>query len=195
VDTKSTDQTDADESPQYDGPSKSQLKRESTALQDMGAELVTLSAGQLKKIDMPEALLIAVREAQRITKNGAIRRQRQYIGKLMRDVDVGPIKAALDEIKGVSVAATARQHALERLRTEVMENEEVLHKLLQEHPELDIQQLRQLRRNAIKEKQLNKPPRAYRELFRILRELQGTAASDADAGDIDDSADTEANND
>jgi ribosome-associated protein len=66
---------------------------------------------------------------------------------------------------------------------------------LQEHPELDIQQLRQLRRNAIKEKQLNKPPRAYRELFRILRELQGTAASDADAGDIDDSADTEANND
>jgi ribosome-associated protein len=172
VDTKSTDQTDADESPQYDGPSKSQLKRESTALQDMGAELVTLSAGQLKKIDMPEALLIAVREAQRITKNGAIRRQRQYIGKLMRDVDVGPIKAALDEIKGVSVAATARQHALERLRTEVMENEEVLHKLLQEHPELDIQQLRQLRRNAIKEKQLNKPPRAYRELFRVLRELQ-----------------------
>jgi ribosome-associated protein len=163
---------DDEAGPDDRAPSKSQLKRESTALQDLGGELVKLSRDQLKKIDLPEKLGDAVREAQRITSHGAIRRQMQYIGKLMRDVDPAPIQAALDEIKGVSAAANARQHALERLRTRLLEDEAVIGEIAQAHPQADITQLRQLRRNALKEQEHGKPPRAFREIFRVLRELQ-----------------------
>ena len=109
MDTKPT----YDEEPAtFDGPSKSQKKRDSTALQDMGAKLVTLPTERLNKIEMPENLRIALRDARRITQNGAKRRQMQYIGKLMRDVDVTPLKAALDEAKGLSAAAKAGQQRL-----------------------------------------------------------------------------------
>ena len=160
-----------DQSPEYDGPSKSQVKRDLIALQDMGVELVALSAGQLNKLTLPDVLRGALRDAQRITQNGAKKRQRQYIGKLLRD------------IKGVSAAANARQHALERQRTQLMENEEVLGDIARQHPDADIQHLRQLRRNALKEQQLGKPPRAYRELFRVLRELQSLTAEDAEGAE------------
>jgi ribosome-associated protein len=165
---------------EYLGPSKSQRKRESTALQDLGTELIGLSRDQIKKIEMPERLREAILEAQRITANGAIRRQRQFIGKLMRDADIAPIQAALDEIRGVSAAATARQHALENLRTRLLADETVVGEIAQTYPGVDITQLRQLRRNALKEQQLAKPPRAFREIFRILRELQNQAAKDAE---------------
>lgn len=154
-------------------PSKSALKREMTALQDMGAELVALSTDQLKKIDLPDDLREAVRDAQRFTQHGARRRQLQYIGKLMRGLDPAPIQAALDEIKGLSAVATARMHALERLRTRFLEDEKVIGEIADAHPQADLQHLRQLRRNALKEQAQGKPPRAFRELFRTLRELYG----------------------
>lgn len=152
-------------------PSKSALKRAMTELQDLGEELVGLSADQLKKIDLPDDLREAVRAARRITQHEARRRQMQYIGKLMRSTDPEPIQAALDEINGVSAAAVARQHALERLRTRFLEDEKVIAEIAAAHPDADLQQLRQLRRNALKEQELGKPPRAFRELFRVLREL------------------------
>jgi ribosome-associated protein len=164
-------------------PSKSQKKRESTALQDLGAELVGLSRDQLKKFDLPDKLRDAVRDCQRFTSHGAIARQMQYIGKLMRSIDPAPIQAALDEIKGVSAAANARQHALERLRTRLLEDEAVIGEIANDHPQTDITQLRQLRRNALKEQQLGKPPRAFREIFRVLRELKEHDREDHDADD------------
>ena len=182
---------DETETPEFDRPSKSQLKRDMNALQDMGGELIALSTERLKKIDLPDKLRIALKDAQRITQNGAKRRQLQYIGKLMRDVDVGPIQAALDEVKGISAAAKAYQLGLERLRTQLLENEEVIGDIARQHPDADIQHLRQLRRNAIKEQALSKPPRAYREIFRVLRELKSGAA----ATDPDDSAGSEESND
>lgn len=170
MDTNLTDdRTDDSEAPRP--PSKSQMKRDMEALQNLGTQLVQLSAQRLARIEMPETLRKAVLDAQRITQNGAIRRQRQYIGKLMRSVDIAPIQSALDEIKGQSAAANARQHKLERLRTQLMQNEDVLGEIAREYPHADLQHLRQLRRNALKEEQQNKPPRAYREIFRILREL------------------------
>lgn len=173
-----------------DKPSKSQKKREMAALQDIGTELVELGRDQLKKIALPEDLREAVRDAQRFTQHEARRRQLQYIGRLMRDIDPAPIRAALDEIKGISAAATARQHALERLRTRLLEDEAALGDIARTHPGADLQRLRQLRRNALKEQQLNKPPRAYRELFRVLRELKSPTEEpphDADdAGVADD---------
>ncbi len=163
---------DIDNEPsEYRGPSKSQRKREMTALQELGEELVGLSRERLLKIEMPERLLDAILDAQRITKHEARRRQMQYIGKIMRDVDVEPLSEALDALKGVSAAANARQHHLEKLRAQLMENEAAFGDLAREFPTADIQHLRQLRRNAIKEAEQNRPPRSYRELFRELREL------------------------
>lgn len=165
-----SDQTDLDAD--SGRPSKSQKKRDMTALQDLGAQLVDLSAERLAKIGLPDALLTAVRDAQRFTKHEARRRQLQYIGKLMRGIDPTPIQAVLDEIKGVSAEANARQHRLERLRLRLIEDENVLGEIASAHPAADLQQLRQLRRSAIKEQQQARPPRAFRELFRILRELE-----------------------
>ncbi len=166
------------EADEYSGPSKSQLKREMTALQDLGAELVALSKERLAKIDMSERLRDALLEAQRITKHEAKRRQMQYIGKIMRTVDATPLRAALDEINGVSKAATIRQHQLERLRTRLMEDEAVFSEVARDYPGADMQHLRQLRRNALKEAQQGKPPRSYRELFRELRALEGSSADE-----------------
>ena len=170
------------ELPEYRGPSKSQLKREMTALQELGEELVGLSRERLAKIDMPERLRDAILDAQRITKHEARRRQMQYIGKIMRDVDAGPLREALDALKGLSAAANARQHHLENLRTRLMEDQAAFGDLAREFPAADIQHLRQLRRNALREAEQGRPPRAYRELFRELRELGGNAPpGDAEA--------------
>ena len=157
------------------GPSKSQRKRDSTALQKMGAELVALSADRLKKIDMPENLRDALLDAQRFTKNEAKRRQMQLVGKIMRSVETEPLQAVLDEVNGVSAAATAKQHRLERLRARLMEDDAVFAEVATDYPGADLQQLRQLRRNALKEAEQNKPPRAFRELFRQLRQLADAA--------------------
>lgn len=154
-------------------PSKSQQKRAMEALQELGAALVEVPRERLAKIEMPDALRLAIREAQKIpARTEARRRQLQYIGKLMRSADPAPIKAALDEMAGVSAAATARMHALERLRLRLLEDESALGEILAAHPAADIQHLRQLRRNALKEAELNKPPRAFREIFRVLKELE-----------------------
>jgi ribosome-associated protein len=165
---------------QYDRPSKSQIKRDMDALQALGARLVELGAERLAKVDMPDDLRDAVKEAQRISAHGGRRRQLQYIGRLMRNVDPAPIQAALDEFDGISAVAKARQHALERLRERFLEDESVLSEIASRtpggipsgHGTADFQQLRQLRRNALKERAEGKPPRAYRELFRVLRDLQ-----------------------
>ena len=174
----------------WSGPSKSQRKRDSTALQKMGAELVALSADRLKKIEMPENLRDALLDAQRFTKNEAKRRQMQLVGKIMRSVETEPLQAALDEVNGVSAAATAKQHRLERLRARLMEDDAVFAEVATDYPGADLQHLRQLRRNAVKEAEQSKPPRAFRELFRQLRLLVDAAekvgAGDTAADDEDD---------
>ncbi|GAB2180035.1 ribosome biogenesis factor YjgA [Denitratisoma sp. agr-D3] len=172
--------------PTSSAPSKSRKKREVEALQSLGVQLVALSTDRLKKIALPDHLREAVREAQRITSHGAKRRQFQLIGKLMREIDPAPIQEALDEINGVSAAATARLHALEKLRQRLLEDETVLGQIAADHPGVDMQQLRQLRRNALKEQEQGKPPKAFREIFRILKELQSQGASAEDEELTDD---------
>ncbi|WP_332669782.1 ribosome biogenesis factor YjgA [Aromatoleum sp.] len=165
-------------------PSKSQLKREMHALQDLGEQLVALSLDQLKKVPMPDALADAVREAKRMTKHEARRRQMQYVGKLMRNIDPAPIQAQLDVFNGVSKAEVARQHRLERLRADLLEDEKTLQTIAETWPDADFQQLRTLRRNALKEREQNRSPRAFRELFRVLRDLDvGEATETGDGQD------------
>lgn len=170
---------------EYDGPSKSELKRASSALQDLGQELTELGKERLAKVPIDEDLRDAIKDYQRFTSHGARRRQLQFIGKLMRNVDPAPIRAALDAFKGVSATETARLHRLESLRTQILDDEKILNGLVDTYPGVDLQQLRVLRRNALKEKELGKPPKAYREIFRVLRELeQGEAEEVVDDNDV-----------
>lgn len=167
-------------------PSKSSRKRAMHALQDLGQQLVELSVERLRKVPMPEELFDAVRDAQRFTSHEARRRQMQYIGKLMRNIDPEPIQAQLDVFNGVSAAEVAKQHRLEKLRVDFIDDEKVLEKIASTWPHADLQHLRTLRRNAIKEREHNKPPKSFREIFRVLRELEeGTVAADDESTDYD----------
>lgn len=144
-----------------------------TALQDLGQALVDLPAERLARIDMPETLRLALTDARRFTKHEARRRQMQYVGKLMRGIDPVPLQAAIDALRGVSSAENAKLHRLEQLRTRLLDDEgAALAQISSAHPGADLQRLRQLRRNALKEREQGKPPRAYREIFRCLRELE-----------------------
>jgi ribosome-associated protein len=151
--------------------SKSQRKRESTALQGLGKELFALSRDQLKKMNLPEKLLDALLEAKRLTSHEGIRRQMQFIGKVMRDVEVEPIDQQLAVIRGESTVVKATFHALENWRTRLIEKDPALDEWLAMHPETDVQQIRQLIRNARKEAAEAKPPKSSRALFKLLREL------------------------
>jgi len=147
-------------------------------LQALGEELVALSSDRVKKIEIPENLRDAVREAQRMTRpDEAKRRQMQYIGKLMRSVDVEPIRAALALVRGESASETAKLHRLERLRTEFMTDEKVLQEIAALYPTVDMQHLRSLRRAALKEQEQNKPARSYRAIFQLLKELEDDASA------------------
>ena len=164
-------------------PSKTKQKEVMHELRDLGAELVELSVGQLKRINLPENIYDAVRECQKITAHGARRRQIQYLGKLMRSVDDEPIRAGLALLRGESSAETARLHRLERLRVRLLEDEAVLAEIAAQWPGVDLQHLRTLRRNALKEKENNKPPKNFRAIFQILQELdqKGAPAAEEDA--------------
>lgn len=152
-------------------PSKTKIKKQMHDLQDIGTELVALGKDQLAQLDLPENLRDAIREMHRINKFGAQRRQMQYIGKLMREVDTAPIIAKLDAWKGVSQQHTAHLHLLERWRDRLLESDSALTELLATHPQTDAQHLRALIRNTQKEKEAGKPLKSYREIFQVLKEL------------------------
>ena len=151
--------------------SKTRRKKDMQALQDLGAELVELNQDQLASIQLPDSLLDAVQEARRLTRHEARRRQMQYIGRLMRDVDAAPIRERLDAWKGQGREHTAQLHALERWRDELLAGDPALARFLNEFPGADSQKLRALIRNARREQKESLPPKSYRELFRVLREI------------------------
>lgn len=151
--------------------SKTQRKKEMDALQDLGRELVALSRDTLKQMNLPEDLLTAVLDYKRFTANGALRRQMQYIGKLMRSVDPEPIRQHLAMLKGESAEHTAWLHLLERWRDRLVGDDEALGRFIGDYPEADPQQLRTLVRNARKEQQEGRAPKAYRQLFQTLKTL------------------------
>ena len=171
-----------DELPDEPAPlSKTQQKKAMAELQTLGEELVALSSDRIKKIDIPEHLRDAVRETQRMTRSDeARRRQLQYVGRLMRDVDPEPIREALATIRGESAGETAKLHRLERLRTQFLADEQVLQEICSLYPTADMQHLRSLRRAALREQDLNKPPKSYRAIFQALKELETGGLPDPD---------------
>jgi ribosome-associated protein len=150
--------------------SKSQVKRDMAELRSLGVSLLELPQSQVEALSLPEALAAALRDARRITSHEARRRQMQYIGKLMREVDPAPIRAALEAAAGRSGAARARQRQLEQWRERLIADDSALTEFAAAHPAVDLQSLRTLIRNARKEIAGARPPRAQRELFRMVRD-------------------------
>jgi ribosome-associated protein len=157
-----------------EGPSKSELKRLMTQRQKLAEVLAALSSDALKTIPMDEAIKSAIAETNKIKSFEAIRRHKQYLGKLMRfldDEELDTIQKRLDAIQGVSKAETAKLHHLESFRDRLIANDEAFTKMIEQYPDMDIQNMRTLIRNARKEKEANKPPKAYREIFRVLKDM------------------------
>jgi len=150
--------------------SRSEKKRRVEELQKLGTALVALAPAQLEALELPDELVAAVRDAQRITSHEARRRQLQFIGKVMRGVDPEPVRAALAQIAGQSAVARVRLRRLEQWRERLIGDDGALTQFASEHAGADLQALRVLIRNARKEIAEHRPPRARRELFRMLRD-------------------------
>ena len=184
----------------YDRPSKSQRKRDMTALQELGEELVSQPKDRVMRVPMPEDVREVILACQKIKDHEGRRRQMQYVGKKMRTLEedeIAAIRNVIDSWKGASKAETAAMHALEKRREKLLADDKALTELLQQHPQLDGQHLRTLIRNARKEQAENKPPKAYREIFQILKQVQKASATTpgdaSDASEADDAGDDEHN--
>ena len=151
--------------------SKSQRKREMHALQALGETLVALPDEQLARLGLPEALHEAIMHARSVSQRGALRRQLQYIGRLMRDVDADQIRNRLQLVQAGTVRDIAMLHRTERWRERLLAEDAALSEFITAFPATDVQQLRVLLRNAKREKAAGRPPRAYRELFRSIRDI------------------------
>jgi len=162
-----------------DEASRTELKRESTELQKLGEELLTLRTELMARLDLGDKLVEAVAEAKRITNFEGKRRQMQFIGKLMRRLEaetLQAVRAALEEQHKGSAGETLALHQAEKWRDELIAHEEALGLWLDAHPGTDTQQLRALIRQARKDAKPGKPGeaprhgRAYREIFQLVRE-------------------------
>jgi ribosome-associated protein len=163
--------------------SKTELKRESTELQKLGEQLIALRKGLFERLQLPEKLVDALAEADRITNFEGKRRQMQYVGKLMRGLDeeqLAAIRAALEEQRAGSASESLSLHEAERWRDDLIAREEAFGEWVVKFPESDTKQLRALIRQARKDRQPTQDEisqglaprhgRAYREIFQIVKE-------------------------
>ena len=160
-------------------PSKSELKRRSRDLQDLGDALVELSAGELDALSLPEDVRDAIDAAREITSHGARLRQRLYIGKLLRRIDTDPLVAALEQKGAVDRARLRDERQIEDWRDRLLAAEPAaLDELALAHPDADLAELRALANQARAERGSGRPPAAARQLFRRLRSLLAAPAAD-----------------
>ena len=154
--------------------SKSERKREMTALQELGARLLALSNEQTRGIEIPRELEEALALARSLNSHGAQRRQMQFIGVLMRRLDPEPIRQALDEIDRGQKRKAHEFHQIEQMRDSLIEGKDAFFEEISGHfPDADIQKIRQLVRSSRKEKKEGKPPKQSRLLFKYLRDMYG----------------------
>lgn len=176
------------ETGEFLGPSRSEQRREALDIRSLGEKLVALAPAHLAKLPIPEDLLEHIYDTQRITSHIAHKRQLQFLAKQMRresDETLDAIRDAMEVGGDAARRETAILHKVETWRARLLEDGDVaLGELLTEHPTADRQHLRQLVRNAGEERLKNKPPHAFRELFRELRELLAdNEAADEDSED------------
>lgn len=165
-----------EESGEFFSPSRSAQRRAALDVLELGEQLAAMTATQLGKLPIPEELMSHIRETQKITSHGARKRQQAFLAKQMRKLDDGVLDAIRDAMSIDGEAARreiAALHRAESLRDALLgdDGDAVLTELLADYPQADRQKLRQLVRNTREERAKNKPPRAFRELFRELRDL------------------------
>ena len=152
--------------------SKTQKKKEARSLQKLGEQLVKLSNELIDEIGLPAEIYDAVRSAKKMKQHGALRRQMQYIGTLMRKYDPSPIQEALQNLEAGNERKAMAFQELEHWRDELIaENMSLMEEILHTCPDADRQQLSQLVRQARKEMKSDKPPKASRALFRYMKNV------------------------
>jgi ribosome-associated protein len=156
-------------------PSKTRRKAAMHALQDLGEAMVRLTPARLAALALPEKLADAIAEARHITRWEARRRQMQFIGRLMRDIDPLPIQARLEQWAGAPNAEKARLANAERWRTRLLSEADALDRLCAEIASADRPRLEALVTRVRDERAHGQPPHAYRELFRTLNALFAAA--------------------
>ena len=193
-----------EETGEYRDISRSENRRQALEVLALGEQLVGLTPAQLAKLPIPEDLMPHIEYTKRITSHGARKRQLAFLAKQMRresDEALQAIRDVLDASSEVSRREVAQMHRVEQWRERLLsQGDAALAELIAQFPDADRQQLRTLVRNALAEKARNKPPRAFRELFQVLRELlasgaaaglaedaaePGTAPADADEAEFD----------
>ena len=193
-----------EETGEYRDISRSENRRQALEVLALGEQLVGLTPAQLAKLPIPEDLMPHIEYTKRITSHGARKRQLAFLAKQMRresDETLQAIRDVLDASSEVSRREVAQMHRVEQWRERLLsQGDAALAELIAQFPDADRQQLRTLVRNALAEKARNKPPRAFRELFQVLRELlasgaaaglaedaaePGTAPADADEAEFD----------
>lgn len=172
--SRSRNQTELDEA-DY-GPSRTQQRREALAVLVLAQQLVDLQPSRLAKLDLPDDVRREIDITRRITAHIARKRQLAFLAKVMRryeEADFASVRAELGENREKQRQETAAMHRLEAMRDRLIsEDESALSELITEHPQVDRQHLRSLVRQARIEKDTpNKPPRAYREIFQLLKDL------------------------
>lgn len=164
-------QTQADDPESGEIESKSQRKREADRITQLGKTISELGEPDILRLGLDDDVLDAVMALRRINTRGAGKRQRLYLGKLLRSRDLAPIEAALHALAQSANNATRQFHDLEQWRDKLLhEGNSALSAFIEQYPDSDRQRLRQLIRNANQESEQNKPPKSSRELFRLLRE-------------------------
>lgn len=180
-----------EETGEFLGASRSQQRREALDVLALGTRLVGLTATQLEKLPIPDALRGHIRDTQRITSHIARKRQLAFLAKQMRREDDEALDAIRDALEAGGEASrreVALMHRIEHWRTKLLdEGDAAMTEFVALHPAADAQQLRTLVRNTAEEKKRNKPPRAFRELYQVVREAMTGGAGDAADADADDS--------
>lgn len=159
--------------------SKTQMKKQMNDLQALGMELTKLSSDTLKKIGLDEELFEAIATYKKITSNSALKRQAQFIGRLMRDTDPAPIEAYLAKLRGDNEAHNAFLQRVEQARTRLLADDGAITQFMADFPQADAGKLRTLIRNTKKEQEQNKPPKNFRALFQEIKAVMEAGQSDA----------------
>ncbi|WP_075187253.1 ribosome biogenesis factor YjgA [Teredinibacter haidensis] len=152
------------------GKSKTRVKQEMQALQELGVKITELKASQQAQIPMDDKLRKAIEEAPRITHHSGRKRHMQFIGKLMRAADGEAIEQAYQKLMEKQHQSVQLHHQMERWRDRLLVDEKALPEFIEQFPLCDRQQLRQLIRASQKERSQQKPPVSTRKLFKFIRD-------------------------
>jgi ribosome-associated protein len=155
--------------------SKSQRKRDADAIRELGQRLAELGPSELATVPLPDDVITAIQQLHKLKANGARKRQIGFLAKRLRNAETSPIEAALEKIRQKARANTLNHHLVEQWRDRLLGEfpdesaSDALTQFLHAHSTADRQQLRQLQRQALKERTMQKPPAASRQLFKTVR--------------------------